>query len=280
MNIEGVLRQNIFRSINGVVKAEQQDNASIYQELEEFVVTKELRGHLDKFFSVYLDSLDNPQNADITGKIGIWVSGFFGSGKSHFIKVLNYLFKNQTVESEGISKRAVEFFDGKIDDAMFLGNIKRAVSRDADVILFNIDSKADQSKGRDAILSVFLKVLNELQGYSPDHPHIAHMERYLDGQGKLKAFEDNYCLLTSKGWKEHRVDWAFCQDEVVEALSETLGQSKESCHRWIDHAETDFSLTVENFSKWTKEYLDTKSPDHRIFFFVDEVGQFIGRTDT
>ncbi len=60
------------------------------------------------------------------------------------------------------------------------------MASDTDVILFNIDSKADTKSGRDAILAVFLKVLNEMQGYCRDHPHIAHLERYLDSQGKLK----------------------------------------------------------------------------------------------
>ena len=44
------------------------------------------------------------------------------------------------------------------------------------------------ASGRDAILRVFLKVFNEMQGYCGDHPHIAHMERYLEGKGKLEAF--------------------------------------------------------------------------------------------
>ena len=70
---------------------------------------------------------------------------------------------------------------------MLFGDIKRAVASNTDVILFNIDSKADHRAGRDAILAVFLKVLNEMQGYSGDHPHIAHMERYLESKGKLAA---------------------------------------------------------------------------------------------
>ena len=49
---------------------------------------------------------------------------------------------------------------------MLFGDIKRAVASDTDVILFNIDSKADSRAGRDAMLAVFLKVLNEMQGYS------------------------------------------------------------------------------------------------------------------
>ena len=180
---------------------------------------------------------------------------------------------------EGQTRQAVEFFEGKIKDAMLFGDIKRAVASKTDVILFNIDSKADSRAGRDAILLVFLKVLNEMQGYSGDHPHIAHMERYLDGKGKLEQFHDAFQKLTGTEWLEERDAYEFNRDEVVQALSETLGQSKESAEKWIDNAESNFSLTVENFCKWVKEYLDSKGPNHRLVFLVDEIGQFIG-TDT
>ena len=277
MKIKDLFTKDIFRAINGVIKADQQDSSSILQELDEFVVTHELSGHLDKFFSVYADTVDDPKHSDASGKIGVWVSGFFGSGKSHFIKALYYLFANTSVEKDGVTKNALQFFEKKIKDAILLGTVKRVTGKNADAILFNIDSRADQSRGREAILAVFLKVLNELQGYSPDHPHIAHMERYLDSIGSLLEFEKNYKGLTGKEWKERRVDWQFNQDEIVKALAKTLGQSEAACHRWIDHAETDFSLTVENFAKWVKEYLDKKGSTHRLFFFVDEIGQFIGQ---
>lgn len=276
MKIKEIFKKDIFRAINGVIKAEQKDEASIYQELDELVLTKELTGHLDRFFSVYADTVDDPISSDAAGKVGVWVSGFFGSGKSHFIKALYYLFANTSVEKDGKKKTALNFFEEKISDAMLAGTIKRVAGKDIDAILFNIDSKADQSRGRDAILSVFLKVLNEIQGYSPDHPHIAHMERYLDKKHKIEDFKLEYRTLTNEQWEDRRVDWQFNQDEIVKSLTRVLGQSEESCHRWIDHAETDFSLTVENFARWVKEYLDTKGPSHRLFFFVDEIGQFIG----
>ena len=75
----------------------------------------------------------------------MWVSGFFGSGKSHFIKILSYLLENREVSKDAETKRAIEFFDDKIQDAMLAADIKRAVGTDVDVILFNIDSKADSS---------------------------------------------------------------------------------------------------------------------------------------
>ncbi len=279
MQIKNLFERDIFRPINGVVKADQLDDSSVWQELDEFVVTKEMDLHIRRFFSSYLDAIDHKNDADIAGKIGVWVSGFFGSGKSHFIKVLSYLLRNEQVSRDDQAKRAIEFFESKIEDPMFLGDIKRAVASDTDVILFNIDTKASHKTGRDAILQVFLKVLNEMQGYSPDHPHIAHMERYLDEKGMLDTFKDAFQAAAQMNWVEERDAYEFHRDEVIQAFSQATGQSAESSAKWIDTAEANFPLTIENFCKWVKEYLDSRNQNHRLIFLVDEVGQFIG-TDT
>jgi hypothetical protein len=276
MLIKNLFERDIFRAINGVVKADQLDDSSVWQELDEFVITRELDQHFRKFISWYLDAVSQGKNPDPTGKMGVWISGYFGSGKSHLLKVLSYLLRNGAHENNGQTKRAVEFFESKVKDAMLFGDIKRAVAADTDVILFNIDSKADHRTGRDLILRVFLKVLNELQGYSGDHPHIANMERYLESKGKLKAFQAAYEKYTGLDWVQERDAYQFNRDEVVKALSETLGQSQAAAEKWIDGAEENFSLSVENFCKWVKEYLDSRGPQHRIVFLVDEVGQFIG----
>ena len=276
MRIQNLFQKNIFRPINGVVKADQLDESSVWQELEEFVVTKELNQHLQRFFSSYCEAMDKTGDPDVAGRIGVWVSGFFGSGKSHFLKVLSYLLNNANHTHDGQTRRAVEFFDPKIKDAMLLGDIKRAIGSHTDVILFNIDSKADNRAGRDAILAVFLKVLNELAGYSGDHPHIAHMERYLEGKSRLGVFHDAYRTLTGTRWTDERDAYAFNRDKVIQALAHTLDQSEQSCEKWIDGAEDNFSLTIENFCKWVRDYLDSRGENHRIVFLVDEVGQFIG----
>jgi hypothetical protein len=269
MLIQNLFERDITRDINGVVKADQTDAKTIWQELEEFVVTKELDRQFRLFFSSYADN-GSSQN------IGVWVSGFFGSGKSHLIKILSYVLRDQPVTFGGQTKRPVDFLTGKIADAMLLGDMKRAVGTTADVILFNIDSKASHQSGRDAILHVFLKVLNEMQGYSPDHPHVAHMERHLTAKGKLDAFHAAYREATGADWVKERDAYEFARDEVINAFVAGTGQSGESAERWIDNAEGNFALTVENLAKWVKEYLDTKGPQHRIVFAVDEVGQFIG----
>ena len=80
MPIGDMFERSIQRSINGVIKADQKDDANVWQELDEYVITKELDGHLRGFFERYLSALDNP--AEASGNVGVWVSGFFGSGKS------------------------------------------------------------------------------------------------------------------------------------------------------------------------------------------------------
>jgi hypothetical protein len=276
MKIKDLFERDIFRPINGVVKADQKDASSVWQELDEFVITRELDGHFRKFIDWYLDTVDKRRDPKFAGKMGIWISGFFGSGKSHLLKVFSYLLANQDHAYEGQSKKAVEFFQPKVKDAMLFADLQRAMVGDTDVILFNIDAKADHRNSRDLILRVFLKVLNELQGYSGDHPHIAHLERHLESKGKLEAFKATYYKLTGLDWAKDRDAYQFNRDEVVKAFMETLGQSQASSEKWIDGAEDHFAITVENFCKWTKEYLESKGPSHRIVFLVDEVGQFIG----
>ncbi|MBK8638067.1 MAG: BREX system P-loop protein BrxC [Chromatiaceae bacterium] len=147
------------------------------------------------------------------------------------------------------------------------------------IILFNIDSKADSGSGRDIILRVFLKVFNQKRGYSGDHPHIAELERRLDAQGKLDIFKTAFRTAAGVDWEQERDGYSFYADELVQALSETLGMTPEGARAWLDKSEEDFKslLTVENFARWVREYLDSRGPAHRLLFLVDEIGQFIGQ---
>ncbi|MCF8004221.1 MAG: BREX system P-loop protein BrxC, partial [Chromatiaceae bacterium] len=303
MLIKDLFTKPVDRPINGVIKADQDDAASVWQELDEYVITKELDSHFRTFFDTFLKALDNSGDPHILGLIGVWISGFFGSGKSHFLKILSYLLENREISYQGQTRRAIDFFDGKIQDAMLAGDIKRAVSTDTDVILFNIDSKADSGSGRDAILRVFLKVFNEKLGYSGDYPHLADMERRLDGQGKLADFKAAFHAVAGVDWEAERDGYSFYQDEMVQALGDALGKSPEGARSWLERAEADFDslLSVENFAGWVREYLDqprrddgsqgsglqgspghqphqpNQHPNRRIVFLVDEIGQFIGQ---
>lgn len=275
MHIGEIFSKPLSRPINGVVKADQSDDATVYQELDEYVVTKELEKHFRNFFESYNTPLSDPS---IPGRVGIWISGFFGSGKSHFLKTLSYLLQNKTVHDENDRIRAAaEFFDeSKLRDAMIRADITKAVSNPADVILFNIDSKASSNDDGNPILNVFLRVFNEYQGFSSDHPHIAHMERHLSQKGVYETFKKSFHESSGSEWVQERDGFHFHQDDVEKALATALSLSEEAAHKWFEEAEEAFGVSVEKFCQWVKEYLDTKPAQHRILFMVDEVGQFIG----
>lgn len=277
MLIQDLFVKDVARPINGVVYADQNDPATIFQELDEYVVTRELRGHFSAFFSAWAAGLDRAGDPASAGGTGVWVSGFFGSGKSHFIKILSYLMANQTAGRDGRMLRAVDFFDAgdKIQDPMVLGDMRRSAGG-ADVVLFNIDSKADRREGPEALLSVFLRVFNEMQGFSGDHPHVADLERDLAERGRLADFHDAYEKAVGVPWVEDRDAYALRHDEMIQALG-AAGLSREAALSWLAQGEQSVRLTIENFARRVAAWLDRQPPNHRIVFLVDEVGQFIGR---
>ena len=83
MKLYEIYQKKIDRNIEGVIKAD--DAESLILEVEEYVLTKEVSNRLNDFLDVY----NNPSNAN-----GVWVSGFFGSGKSHLLKILSLLLEN------------------------------------------------------------------------------------------------------------------------------------------------------------------------------------------
>ncbi len=279
MIIRNLFKKAITRPINGVIKADQRDPESIWQELDEYVVTPQLNEYFRRFFDAYLAGYDRPGDPVIASRMGAWVSGFFGSGKSHFIKILSYLLENiEAVDPQsGQPKRAAAFFDeSKVPDAMLRADIQRAAQFPADVILFNIDAKADSKTDRDVILQVFLRVFNEKLGFSGDAPHIANMERYLQGKGAYEAFKQAFADKDGSSWEAERDAFQFKRDEVVYALSVALGMSEDSAAAWFDNAENTFRINIESFAELVNDYLKTRPAEHRILFLVDEVGQFIG----
>lgn len=105
MSIKDIFFKELDRPINGVVKADQSDDATVHQELDEYVVTNELEKHFRSFFESYSTDLNDPS---IANRVGVWISGFFGSGKSHFLKTLSYLLANiEARDDQGIARKAV-----------------------------------------------------------------------------------------------------------------------------------------------------------------------------
>ncbi len=271
MKIGNMFAKPINRDMKGVIKVGQDDNINIQQELEEYVVTRELQKHFRDFFDSYKRGINGN-----TDKMGVWISGFFGSGKSHFLKILSYLLENKEING----KPALAYFedDEKIKDHMVLADMKLAASVPTDVVLFNIDSKGEQSgkQDKDAIVSVFLKVFNEMQGFCGAIPFLADLERKLSEEGRYNEFKEKFEDSFGSPWTEARNDFDFIQDDVVEVLSEMGFMSEEAARNWCERATTEYSISIERFADLVKRYIDRQDGDHHVVFLVDEIGQYIG----
>ncbi|MED3919510.1 BREX system P-loop protein BrxC [Priestia aryabhattai] len=264
--IKELFKKDIDREINGVVQAGQKEERIVLDELEEYVMTKEINNNMAYFYENYSYSLENP-----TTKMGVWISGFFGSGKSHFLKILSYLLNNEPV----FGKKAVDFFETKTDNEKLLANMKRSAEYESDAILFNIDSKsAGGKKEKATIIEVFLKVFNEHLGYSPTL-WIANLERQLAEEGVYEQFVRNFEEITGKSWTEERPRITFKRKAFAEALA-PLGYDEATADTILKGANKTFEISSEELAKLVAKYVQEKGDNYRLTFLVDEVGQYIG----
>ena len=259
MKLREMFQKDIERNIKGVIKVAQTDEENKYQELDEYVVTGELLKHISKFYDNYQKGIDGA-----TDKMGVWISGFFGSGKSHFLKILSYLLDNKEVKG----KKAVDFFKEKVQDPIILANMARTANVETEVILFNIDSKSplDNKSREDAILRVFLKVFYEHQGFYGDVPGVAEMEKYLTKEGVYADFQREFKVISGEDWVDRRNTFYFDADYVIGALTKVTSMSEESARNWFENGVNHYEISIENFAKEVKEYIDKKGSNFHLIF--------------
>ena len=270
MKIQEMFADDINRKINGVIKVDQAADDVIEQELSEYVITRELKKHFITFFNYYGDAFDQP-----TADMGVWISGFFGSGKSHFLKMLSYLLENKEVK--GI--RSVERFRKKFEDdpATFM-LIERATKGPTETILFNIDIEGFSNKDKTAVLRVFAKMFYNHLGFYGENLKVAMMERYIDQQGKTDEFRRVFEEKKGKSWLEMRRVFAFNGKFIIPTLMEVLDMSEDDAKAWFND-KTATEISIAQLVEDMKAYVDTKPANFRLLFMIDEVGQYVG-TDT
>ncbi len=266
MIIQNMFYDNIDRKINGVVKVDQSTDDVLKQEVKEYVITKDIRRHMVTFFNNYGSSFEEP-----TADIGVWISGFFGSGKSHFLKMLSYLLENKEIDG----RRVEDYFREKFDDEATFMTIARAVGGNTKTILFNIDIEGSINKDNTAVLRVFAKMFYNYLGFYGENLKVAKLEQFIDKKGKTEEFRRTFEEKNGASWIESRDAFAFFEDDVVDTLMEVLGMSETAAHNWFDGTET-VETSIAQLVLEIKEYIDTQPKDFHLLFMVDEVGQYVG----
>ena len=263
MNLKSLFKKPVDRPIEGVIKAD--DQASLRSEIEEYVLTNEVEKRLETF----LDAYNNYEGAN-----GVWISGFFGSGKSHLLKILALLLENRQIDGMPV----LDLLLPKCGENEILrGDLKRAVAIPSRSILFNIDQKADViSKTQiDALLSVFMKVFDEMCGYYGKQGHIAQFERDLDTRGLFADFQAAYQILTGRDWQHGREQALLESRNIANAYAQVTGEDTALALGILDKYRTQYRVSIEDFAEQINAYIERQQPNFRLNFFVDEVGQYI-----
>jgi len=265
MTLNDIFLKDVHRPIETVIKADDQEH--VLTEVEEYVVTREIAKKVVDFFASY---------NDYHGVNGVWISGFFGSGKSHLLKILSYVLENKAYNGAKLG----EVFAAKInDDEMLRGDVLRATRIPSESILFNIDQQAQitTKSDEDAILNVFYKVFNDHLGYFGAQRHVAEFERWLDNDGVYSEFMEQYEAFAGEHWTVGRRKYfaPATKEAIAQALGKIHNDDPAKYADIIDTLRKDNRISVEDFCEKVADYVNKKDHGFRLNFFVDEVGQYI-----
>ena len=263
---EQIYKKDINRIIDGVIKADS--TAKLAEEITEFVITGEQIRLLPRLF----DTLVPPQQANC-----VWISGDFGSGKSHLLKILSYVLENKLV-IEG--RPCAEIFAEKANDDFELkGQIQKACKVPTESVLFNIQELHDGlgKNVNDPVLAIFLKVFNKKFGYDEKKPEIAEIERYYDNKGQYELLKSEYQKRHGESWEDARKSILLKLQKLAEVVADIEGIDKATAEKNLRAQINGFKMDIDGFVSIIKEHLAKQPAGSRFIFFVDEVGQFIGK---
>lgn len=265
MQLRDIFAKPIDRAIEGVIKAD--DMRSLRDEVEEYILTGEIEKKLEEFLEAY--------NVSSTAN-GAWISGFFGSGKSHLLKMLALLLENRDLDGTS----TLELFMPKCgENALLAGALRKACSIPSKSILFNIDQKATiiSKEEIDALLSVFVKVFDDMCGYYGHLGYVAQFERRLAANGIYDKFRAEFEKLAQIPWEIGREDVLLQKRNVDMAWCLASSQDKDAESDILNQYSKDYKVSIEDFAKNVRQWLDMQEPGFRLNFFVDEVGQYIDK---
>ena len=259
--IKDILSIHLEEDIKSVIDLNQQDDKSVIDELDGFILTESLAKHLADFCDFYVSNTSQP---------GLWLSGFYGSGKSYFSKMIGFLLKNPVLSGTSIRDRFANKLIGLSNAGLLQNSINELGRSKNHVVLFD----AAKTTGNHGIcymmMGAFLKSLNLNDDW------VGIVEFNLIMSGRYEAFCDKVKEKFGEPWTARRKN----MDLVYDTLEDTMldGFCSESAYDEIRDAakqriqDYDANKLQEDLTR----YLG-KNPDLRIVFMIDEVSEAIAQ---
>lgn len=267
--IRELLARDLTQKIEEIIKVDQADGQSVYAEITEYVATDRIKQQYRDLLRAIAEAPSDPHEG-----VGVWISGFFGSGKSSFAKILGYVLANREV----LGHRASDLFSKQVDDRQISEFVEFINARiPTEVVMFDVSVDRAVKKATERIAEIMYTVLLRELGYAQDYD-IAELEIELEAEGKLERFvelcrEMRYGAWTTVRKGAQKISRA---SAILHALDPVTYATPDSWSHSLRDKSAD--ITVGRFVERTFELTARRRPSKALVFVIDEVGQYVARS--
>ncbi|MFW5776642.1 MAG: BREX system P-loop protein BrxC, partial [Spirochaetota bacterium] len=263
--------QDINRRIEKVIQYQTTDDQLLEQEVREYIATDAIKSNLERL----LDEIDDGMTSASDRNVGIWVSGFYGSGKSSFTKYLGYAL-DSSFELGG--RRFRDLLKTRIDDVPLQQRLETVAKKhDPVVILLDLSVDADAQNHTLPVSSIVYSNVLRWAGYSRDIK-IAHLEMMAEQDGR---FDELVTVAESHGreWNGvHNnpiVGGRIASQIAVEMYPKLFGEPADFYNLKIDER-----LSQREQVDRIIELIRKKADRENVLFVIDEAGQYVAHSDS
>lgn len=267
--ISSLFAQDVSRHIEEVIKVDQTDEQIIFDEIKEYIFTDAIRASFSRILDRYLETPNKPHEG-----IGVWVSGFFGSGKSSFAKMLGLSLENRSIVGKGAATLIAER-SGDIKIKTLLANIAERIPTHA--VIFDVSTDRGIRSGNQMITEIMYRLFLESLGYAKDLD-LSELEINLEDEGKLDDFKSRYeKIFPGKRWNEKKNLVMFALGEASRVMHDMDPETYPSADSWVNGAKGRADITAGWLAERCKKLMERHNPGCNLVFVIDEVGQFVAR---
>ena len=266
--VKELFASDVHRRIEEVIKVDQDDEQILSEELAEYVVTDSLRAYFTDILEQYRETPNKPHEG-----VAVWISGFFGSGKSSFAKYLGLALENREIDNVG----AAELFGQRTGDSrvqVLLQNIAEQIPTHA--VIFDVSTDRGIRSGNQSITEIIYRLFLQSLGYARDLD-LSELEITLEGDGRLEEFKSTYQEVFAKDWDGEKGKVAIAVQQasrVMHTLDETTYPTADS---WRESARQRADVTPRLLAERCRLLMGRRREGQSLVFVVDEVGQFVAR---
>jgi hypothetical protein len=259
--INEILTLDLKEDIKNVIDIEDRSELEIQQEIESYIVTEGIGQHLYDFTNRFTSNIK---------ETGVWLSGFYGSGKSYFGKMLGYIIGNPIINGTPARDRFIPRLKGVSDESLIENSLRNLVSVKSRVVFLDV---AKQNTDKGLAFTLFTNLLKNL-GLREDL--YGYMEFDLFNDGKLDEFKDKVKLLEGQAWDELKES----NRRVARVMRRVFIEMGYSEAEYNDTLQV-YSSAIESFSaskfKAELEKYQRSQPDETLVFIFDEASEAISQ---